>query len=88
MDCEGCVMFALLFWIAIILCFSLSNNVNTSYKLDNGIICQTHYNNGSFGDCSDGLIHYNNNAIAINNNNPSQGTGCVTINNKLYCESK
>jgi hypothetical protein len=60
---------------------------NTSYKLDNNVICQSHYEDGSFGDCSDGLIHYNN-AMEIYNNNSSQDTDCITVNNKLYCESK
>ena len=76
----------MIIYVIIAVYISLQNHPN--YKLDNGVICQSHYDNGSFGNCSDGLIHYNNNAIAINNNNQSQGTDCVTINNKLYCESK
>ena len=75
MDEMNLLLFLLVFVVLLALIASLFSMINTSYKLNNGVICKSHYDNGSFGDCSDGLIHYNNNAIAINNNNPSQGTG-------------
>ncbi len=44
------------------------NYLKTSYKLGNNITCITHNYDGSYSDCSDGLIHYDNNINSRLNN--------------------